>query len=162
VEELGMEAMFQRSGRPVAGGIPGGRREPIPTKLTRNEQIIHITLWAIQAAPLMIGADMAQLDEWTVDLLTNDEVLDVTMDTLGIAGGPVWKSGRLEVWARPLHDGTRAVGLFNRGSSRTRLRSDSTTSGFRGPNRCGTSGSGKSWELSQTASPRRYPDTERS
>ena len=47
VEELGMEAMFQRSGRPVAGGIPGGRGEPIPTKLTRNEQIIHITLWAI-------------------------------------------------------------------------------------------------------------------
>ena len=47
VEELGMEAMFQRRGRRVAGGILGGRGEPIPTKLTRNEQIIHITLWAI-------------------------------------------------------------------------------------------------------------------
>ena len=47
MEELGMEAMFQRRGRPVAGRIPGGRGEPRPTKLTRNEQIIHITLWAI-------------------------------------------------------------------------------------------------------------------
>jgi alpha-galactosidase len=99
----------------IVGTLSWGRGEPRPTKLTRNEQILHITLWAIQAAPLMVGADLTKLDPWTIDLLTNDEVLAVTMDTLGIAGGPVWKEGRLEVWARPLHDGTRAVGLFNRG-----------------------------------------------
>jgi alpha-galactosidase len=99
----------------IVGTLSWGRGEPTPTKLTKNEQIVHITLWALQAAPLMIGADMSLLDEWTVDLLTNDEVLDVTMDTLGVAGGPVWKEGRLEIWSRPLHDGTRAVGLFNRG-----------------------------------------------
>ena len=99
----------------IVGTLSWGRGEPTPTKLTKNEQIVHITLWALQAAPLMIGADMSLLDEWTVDLLTNDEVLDVTLDTLGVAGGRVWKEGRLEVWSRPLHDGTRAVGLFNRG-----------------------------------------------
>jgi alpha-galactosidase len=99
----------------IVGTLSWGRGEPTPTKLTKNEQIVHITLWALQAAPLMIGADMSILDDWTVDLLTNDEVLDVTMDTLGIAGGPVWKEGRLEVWARPLQDGTWAMGLFNRG-----------------------------------------------
>jgi len=99
----------------IVGTLSWGRGEPTPTKLTKNEQILHITLWALQAAPLMIGADMSLLDPWTVDLLTNDEVLDVTTDTLGVAGGPVWKEGRLEVWARPLHDGSWAVGLFNRG-----------------------------------------------
>jgi alpha-galactosidase len=99
----------------IVGKLSWGRGELVPTKLTKNEQILHITLWAIQAAPLMIGADMSQLDPWTIDLLTNDEVLDVTLDTLGVAGGPVWKQGRLEVWARPVHDGTYAVGLFNRG-----------------------------------------------
>ncbi len=99
----------------IVGTLSWGRGEPVPTKLTRNEQILHLTLWALQAAPLMIGADLAKLDPWTVDLLTNDEVLAVTMDTLGTAGGRVWKDGRLEVWARPLQDGTRAVGLFNRG-----------------------------------------------
>ncbi|HZD04390.1 MAG TPA: hypothetical protein VE173_05720, partial [Longimicrobiales bacterium] len=99
----------------IVGSLGWGRGEPRPTNLTRNEQILHITLWAIQAAPLMLGADLSRLDPWTIDLLTNDEVLDVTLDTLGVAGGRVWKEGRLEVWARPLHDGTRAVGLFNRG-----------------------------------------------
>ncbi len=86
-----------------------------PTRLTRNEQVLHLTLWAIQAAPLMIGADLSRLDPWTVDLLTNDEVLAVTNDTLGVAGGRISKDGRTEVWARPLEDGTMAVALFNRG-----------------------------------------------
>jgi alpha-galactosidase len=86
-----------------------------PTRLTKNEQILHITLWAMQAAPLLIGADMSQLDEFTIALLTNDEVLDVDQDTLAKAGSRVWQEGKLEVWARPLADGTTAVALFNRG-----------------------------------------------
>jgi alpha-galactosidase len=85
------------------------------TRLTPNEQITHITLWAMQAAPLLIGADMSQLDRFTVDLLTNHEVLDVSQDVLGRGASRVWQRERLEVWARPLADGTTAVGLFSRG-----------------------------------------------
>jgi alpha-galactosidase len=85
------------------------------TRLTPNEQITHITLWALQAAPLLIGADMSQFDRFTIDLLTNHEVLEVNQDVLGRAASRVWQQERLEVWARPLADGTRAVGLFNRG-----------------------------------------------
>jgi alpha-galactosidase len=96
-------------------GAVGWGRELQPTILTRNEQLVHIGLWALQAAPLMVGADMSRLDPWTVDLLTNDEVLDVVMDTLGVAASRVRQEGRLEVWVRPLHDGTWAAGLFNRG-----------------------------------------------
>lgn len=99
----------------IVGHLSWGRGELVPTALTRNQQILHLTLWAIQAAPLMLGADLSQLDPWTVDLLTNDEVLGVVLDTLGVAGGRVWQDERLEVWARPLHDGTWAAGLFNRG-----------------------------------------------
>jgi len=99
----------------IVGKLSWGRGELVDTSLTKNEQILHLTLWAIQAAPLMIGADMSQLDDWTVDLLTNDEVLAVELDPMGTAGGRIWQKGRLEVWARPLHDGTWAAGLFNRG-----------------------------------------------
>ena len=85
------------------------------TRLTPNEQITHITLWTIQAAPLLIGADMSQFDKFTTDLMTNYEVLEVNQDVLGRGGSLVWQKDRLEVWSRPLADGTRAVALFNRG-----------------------------------------------
>jgi alpha-galactosidase len=85
------------------------------TRLTPNEQITHITLWTIQAAPLLIGADMAQFDKFTTDLMTNHEVLEVNQDGLGRGGSRVWQQDRLEVWAKPLADGTTAVALFNRG-----------------------------------------------
>ncbi len=85
------------------------------TRLTPNEQITHITLWSLQAAPLLIGADMSQIDQFTTDLLGNREVLAVDQDELGHAARRVWHENDLEVWARPLSDGAIAVGLFNRG-----------------------------------------------
>jgi len=86
-----------------------------PTRLTPNEQMLHLALWSLQAAPLFIGADLSKLDPLTLALLTNDDVLDVDQDPLGKAAHRVWSQGRLEIWARPLADGTAAVGLFNRG-----------------------------------------------
>ena len=60
----------------VVGHVGWGRIDPPrPTNLTPNEQLTHISLWALQAAPLLIGADLSQIDEWTVDLLGNREVL---------------------------------------------------------------------------------------
>lgn len=85
------------------------------TRLKPNEQITHITLWALQAAPLLIGADMSQFDAFTTDLMTNEEVLAVSQDALVKAARRVWVDERLEIWARPLADGRTAVGLFNRG-----------------------------------------------
>lgn len=86
-----------------------------PTRLTPNEQMLHIALWALQAAPLFIGADLSKLDAFTLALLTNSEVIDVDQDPLGRAAGRIWSDARREIWARPLSDGTTAVGLFNRG-----------------------------------------------
>src|SRR5437764_3643577 len=85
-----------------------------PTRLNADEQYTHITLWSLLSAPLLIGCDMTQLDDLTRGLLTNDEVLDVNQDPLGRPAGRVAKDGRLEVWARDLEDGSKAVGLFNR------------------------------------------------
>jgi alpha-galactosidase len=99
----------------VVGRLGWGRIDPPrPTNLTPNEQLTHISLWALQAAPLLIGADMAHLDDWTVNLLGNREVLAINQDPLGRAAGRVWSDNWTQVWARPLGDGTFAVGLFNR------------------------------------------------
>lgn len=54
------------------------------------------------------------MDDFELNLVTNDEVLAVHQDPLGKAADRVAKDGELEVWARPLSDGSLAVGLFNR------------------------------------------------
>jgi alpha-galactosidase len=83
--------------------------------LTPNEQITHITLWSLQGAPLLIGADMSQIDTFTTNLLGNPEVVGVSQDELGRPLGRIFGDGRSDVWARKLQNGAVAVGLFNRG-----------------------------------------------
>ncbi len=58
-----------------------------PTRLTPNEQYTHISLWCLLCSPLLIGCDMTKLDDFTLNLLTNDEVLDVSQDPLGRQAG---------------------------------------------------------------------------
>ena len=84
------------------------------TQLTPNEQYTHITLWSLCSSPLLIGCDMTQLDDFTLNLLTNDEVLAVNQDPLGQEAHRIWSKDDTEVWAKDLQDGTKAVGLFNR------------------------------------------------
>jgi alpha-galactosidase len=84
------------------------------TRLKPSEQITHITLWSLLAAPLLIGCDMSQMDDFTRTLLTNGEVLAVDQDPLGKQAWPVVRQDAAEVWARPLADAAWAVGLFNR------------------------------------------------
>jgi alpha-galactosidase len=113
-----------------------------PSRLTQNEQITHISLWSILAAPMLLGCDLTQLDEFTINLMSNDEMLAVNQDPLGKQGwritslaaddspvtaatpasapaggrgrgGNPMNSAPKQVWARPLVDGTYAVGLFN-------------------------------------------------
>lgn len=83
--------------------------------LTPNEQIAQMTLWSLIAAPLLISCDLTEIDQFSLDLLCNDEVIEVDQDPLGKAAGVKSRTGFTEVWARPLWDGTVAVGLFNRG-----------------------------------------------
>jgi len=82
--------------------------------LTPDECYTHMTLWCLLASPLLIGCDMTQMDAVTVDIFSNDEVIGVNQDALGKQGYRVAQQGDSEVWAKPLADGTLAVGLFNR------------------------------------------------
>ncbi len=91
-----------------------GKGSVHPTHLTPNEQILHISMWCLLSSPLLIGCDMTKLDPLTLALLTNDEALDINQDPLGKPAGRVSKDASDgEVWARPLFDGTHAVGLVN-------------------------------------------------
>ena len=83
-----------------------------PSRLTADEQYTHITLWSLLASPLLIGCDMSQMDEFTLSLLTNDEVLEVNQDPLGRQAFPVRQEPGIEIWVRPLEDGSMAAGIF--------------------------------------------------
>jgi alpha-galactosidase len=85
--------------------------------MTTPEYQAHFSLWSILAAPLMAGNDLRNMGPEIRSILTNKEVLAVNQDPLGIEGRRVRKEGELEIWARPLQDGSRAVVLLNRGAA---------------------------------------------
>jgi alpha-galactosidase len=114
-------------------GMLGWSGHPRPTNLSKNEQILHITHWAMLAAPLLIGCDMNQLDEFTFDLLANDEVLAIDQDELVKPGERKSVEAKTEVWARPLADGTLAVALYNRGRTGTMVTATWSALGLKGP-----------------------------
>ena len=118
----------------VVGHVGWGPRLH-PTRLTPNEQYTHISLWCLLSAPLLIGCDMTQLDDFTLNLLTNDEVLEVNQDPLGRQAARVAQDGNTEIWMKEMEDGSRAVGLFNRGEMETRVTARWTDLGLTGPQR---------------------------
>ena len=86
--------------------------------LSDGQNRLHMSLWAISGAPLIVGADLAKLTKTTREILTNSEVLAVDQDSLGVQAVKVAEPRPgLQVWARPLAtEGQRAVLLLNRTS----------------------------------------------
>jgi alpha-galactosidase len=85
--------------------------------MTTDEYRAHFSLWAILAAPLIAGNDLRDMKPEIREILAHKEVIAVDQDAAGIQGRRVRKTGDLEVWSKPLQDGSRAVILFNRGTA---------------------------------------------
>jgi len=100
--------------------------------MNHDEYITHMSLWVLLAAPLLAGNDLSKMTPETLDLLTNKEVIAVDQDSKGVQGRRVAQEGPLEVWAKPLADGSVAVGLFNRGESTNPVTVDFKNLGRRG------------------------------
>jgi alpha-galactosidase len=83
------------------------------TRLTPDEQYTHISLWCMLSSPLLIGCDLGQLDRFTLNLLTNDEVLSISQDDLGKEAVQVLAKDGYLVYVKDLQDGSKAVGIFN-------------------------------------------------
>ncbi|MFY0601275.1 MAG: alpha-galactosidase [Cyclobacteriaceae bacterium] len=83
------------------------------TNLTADEQYSHISLWSLWSAPLLIGAPIELMDEFTVKLLTNSEVLAIQQDELATPATSVLASPGFEIFTKELADGSKAIGLFN-------------------------------------------------
>jgi len=104
-----------------------------PTRLRPDEQYTHISLWCLLSAPLLLGCDLTRLDPFTLNLITNDEVLAVNQDVLGVQATPKIKEGQVQVWVKELYDGGKAVGIFNLGDSTTNFEVNFEALGVKRP-----------------------------
>ena len=98
--------------------------------MTPVEYRSHFSLWAMMAAPLMAGNDIAHMDEATRSILLNKEVIAIDQDSLGQQGHRAAKDGTNEVWVKPLASGGRAVLLFNRGDRPATIRATAEQLGW--------------------------------
>ncbi|RYD94042.1 MAG: alpha-galactosidase, partial [Sphingobacteriales bacterium] len=96
----------------ILGNVSTGP-ELHPTRLTPDEQYSHVSLFSLLSAPLLIGCPIEQLDAFTLNLLTNDEVIEINQDPLGKSARLVSTENGVQIWLKPLEDGSFAVGLFN-------------------------------------------------
>lgn len=98
----------------ILGNVSTGM-ELHPTRLTPHEQYSHVSLFSLLAAPLLIGCPIEQLDDFTLNLLTNDEVIEINQDPLGKPGRLLAEENGVQIWVKLMLDGTCAVGLFHVG-----------------------------------------------
>jgi alpha-galactosidase len=82
--------------------------------MTEDEYRTHFSLWSLLAAPLIAGNDLSKMTPYTLEMLTNREVIAVDQDPSGKQGYRIAQEGPFEVWMKPMADGSLVVGLFNR------------------------------------------------
>ena len=95
-----------------------------------TEYRAHFSMWCLLAAPLMAGNDIRSMSADIHDILTNKEVIAIAQDPLGREGHRVKRADGLEVWAKQLADGGRAVALLNRTGAEANITVSWTDIGY--------------------------------
>jgi alpha-galactosidase len=87
------------------------------TCFTKDEQITMMTLWSIFRSPLMLGTELRGLDDWTLSLITNEEVIRVLKHSYGAR--QIMRTDDTVVWKSKDEDGSIYVAFFNTSFSKT-------------------------------------------
>jgi alpha-galactosidase len=98
--------------------------------MTSAEAQSQLSMWAILAAPLILGSDPRALSSTTLSMLGNAQVIAIDQDQLGAQGTLLQQSGSGQVWVKPLARGARAVALFNRGTSALQISTTASAIGL--------------------------------
>jgi hypothetical protein len=100
--------------------------------MTSAEAQSQFSMWAMLAAPLILGSDPRVLSSTSISMLKNASVIAVDQDSLGAQGTLLSQSGSGQVWGKPLAGGARAVALFNRGTSPLQITTSASAVGLPG------------------------------
>ena len=111
------------------GWIGNASKQGIPelTPMPKDMQYAYMSLWSLMAAPLIYSGDMTKLDEFTLNVLCNPEVIEVNQDPLGESGLVIPLDAQRFIMVKNLEDGSKAVGLFNRGKKAAEVVVDLTS-----------------------------------
>jgi alpha-galactosidase len=109
--------------------------EGTPTTLSPNEQYSYMSMWCLMAAPLIFSGDMEKLDDFTLNILCNAEVIEVDQDPLGKQAPIIERTEEYFVMAKDMEEGSKAVGLFNTAEIQTDIRVSWKDLGIEGPHR---------------------------
>lgn len=102
------------------GYLGKGFGEERQTNFTKAEQRTMMTLWCMFRSPLMIGAELTKLDGWTLSLLTNRELLELTGESC--RGTQIMRTDDMAVWkSRNEKSGRVWLALFNLSDTDTEL-----------------------------------------
>ena len=96
-------------------GPAGEQTEPRPCPITPTEQYAFMSLWCLMASPLFYSGDMSKLDDFTLNVLCNPEVIAINQDPLGQCARVVPLQGDTFLMIKDLDDGSKAIGLCNKG-----------------------------------------------
>jgi alpha-galactosidase len=103
--------------------------------MTADQARAQFSLWALSAAPLVIGSDVRALSDQTIAMLTNRRVIAIDQDPLGVQGRAIATNGDAQVWVKPLANGDRAVLLLNRGETPLTVDTTAAAAGMPGSSR---------------------------
>ena len=102
-------------------GLDGKSGQLVGTGASNIEYRTHFSLWAMVSSPMLVGADIRKLDAYSLETLTNKEILALSQDPAGNVAQKVRDDGDLEVFSRELADGSHAVLLLNRGAATAQM-----------------------------------------
>lgn len=86
------------------------------TGLTAQEEEAHFGIWCIMSSPLLIGCDISRMPEETLELITNEELVALNQDPLGLQAYVVQHEGEGYVLVKDILEkrgNVRAVALYN-------------------------------------------------
>lgn len=99
------------------------------SEFTKDQMYTFITLRALSASPLMMGGDLPTIDDFSLKLITDKDVLECNQN--GVMGSLVYEEGDIEIWKTPKKNGNGGwIGIFNRNKENKSLALTNTDFGL--------------------------------
>lgn len=113
----------------------GGFEMPKPCPLTPNEQYSFMALWCMMSCPLFYSGDMSKLDDFTLRILCNPELIDINQDSLAQCAKVLSKTADGFILVKDLEDGSKAVALCNQKKETQKMKVNWADAGLASPAR---------------------------